>query len=134
MLAAAAMAAAAGTAAAQQPAPAGYKIGYVSTARVLRDSRVSRQTSKALEDEIKKRDAEILAGPKDEVERRRAAMSEDMAQKREQALKEFIGKSNRAIQRVAAAERFDIVLFEAAYANPRIDITDKVIKALDAER
>jgi outer membrane protein len=121
-------------AAAQQAVPASYKVGIVSTERVMRDSRVSLQARKLLEDEYQKRDAEIVAGPAGDVARRREALVEDMNQRREAALKEFIGKTNLVIQRIAAMEHFDIVLFEAAYANPRIDLTDKVIKELDGAR
>jgi outer membrane protein len=49
-------------------------------------------------------------------------------------VKQFIDKSNEVIRRVAEAENLDAVFFEAAYASTRIDITDKVIKALDAGR
>ena len=40
-------------------------------------------------------------------------------------------RANRAIRQIAEAEKFDIIFQEAVYASPRIDITDKVIKALD---
>jgi outer membrane protein len=34
------------------------------------------------------------------------------------------------VQEIAAAEKFDLILQDAVYISPRIDITDKVIKAL----
>jgi outer membrane protein len=37
---------------------------------------------------------------------------------------------NKIIKQLAEAEKYDIIFQEAVYANPRIDITDKVIKAL----
>jgi hypothetical protein len=37
---------------------------------------------------------------------------------------------NKIIKQIAEAEKYDIIFQEAVYANPRIDITDKVIKAL----
>jgi outer membrane protein len=37
---------------------------------------------------------------------------------------------NKIIKQIAEAEKYDIIFQEAAYVNPRIDITDKVIKAL----
>ena len=45
----------------------------------------------------------------------------------------MIEQANRIIRQIAEAEKYDIIFQEAAYANPRIDITDKVIKALDAK-
>lgn len=129
---ASAIALAAGTAAAQ--APAGNKIGYVNTERVMRESRAAQQMQKGLEAEFQKRDKEIAAGPAADMERRRSALIEDMNLRRESAVKQFIDKANGVIRRIAEAEKFDIVFLNAAYANTRIDITEKVVKALDAAR
>lgn len=127
-----AIALAAGAAAAQ--APAGNKIGYVNTERVMRESRAAQQMQKGLEAEFQKRDKEIAAGPAADMERRRRVLIEDMNLRRENAVKQFIGKANGVIRRIAEAEKFDIVFLDAAYANARIEITEKVIKALDAGR
>ena len=127
-----AVALAAGTAAAQ--APAASKIGYVNTERVMRESRAAQQMQKGLEAEFQKRDKEIAAGPAADMERRRSLLIEDMNLRRENAVKQFIDKANGVIRRIAEAEKFDIVFLDAAYANARIEITEKVIKALDAGR
>jgi outer membrane protein len=129
---ASAIALAAGTAAAQ--APAASKIGYVNTERVMRESRAAQQMQKGLEAEFRKRDKEIAAGPAADMERRRSLLIEDMNLRRENAVKQFIDKANGVIRRIAEAEKFDIVFLDAAYANARIEITEKVIKALDAGR
>jgi outer membrane protein len=39
-------------------------------------------------------------------------------------------RATRAINQIAEAERFDLIVQEAVFASGRIDITDKVIKAL----
>ncbi|MDH4215680.1 MAG: OmpH family outer membrane protein, partial [Gallionella sp.] len=36
--------------------------------------------------------------------------------------------ANKAIQEIAEAEEYDLILQEAVYRNPKIDITDSVIK------
>ena len=41
-----------------------------------------------------------------------------------------ISKENY-LKAIAEAEKYDIIFQEAVYASPRIDITDKVIKALE---
>lgn len=129
------MAAAAGPALAQQAAtPNSYKIGFVSTDRVMRDSRVSQAAQKGLEAEFLKRDKEIGGGPPAEIARRRNALNEDMIMRREEALKQLVDKANAIIRRIAESEKFDLVFLEAAYASPSIDLTDKVIKALDAAK
>ena len=133
-LAAALLALAAGTAGAQQSAPASYKIGFVSTERIMRDSRAAQQMQKGLEAEFAKRGKEIEAGPKADIERRKSALADDMSMKRDDLLKLFIDKTNSIIRRVAEAEKFDAVFLEAAYFSTRIDITDRVIKVVDAEK
>jgi len=42
-------------------------------------------------------------------------------------------QANRAIRQIAEQEKYDIIFQDAVYANPRIDLTDKVIKALDGK-
>ena len=37
------------------------------------------------------------------------------------------------IQQIAETEKFDLVLYEFFYASPKVDITDRVMKALDAD-
>jgi outer membrane protein len=39
-------------------------------------------------------------------------------------------QANKAIQSIAESEKFDLILQEAVYRNPKIDITDRVIKYL----
>lgn len=133
-LAAALLALAASGAQAQQAAPVSYKIGFVDTARIMKNSRSAQQMQKGLEAEIAKRLKEIEAGPKADIERRRSALSDDMNMKRDDLFKLFIDKTNGVIRRVAEAEKFDAVFLEAAYWSPRVDITDRVIKAVDAEK
>ena len=134
MIAAALLAAAACPAAAQQPAPAVSKIAFVDTERVLRDSRASQRVQKSLEAEIQKREREIAGGPKGDIDRRMNGLAEDMRMRREIELKQFIEKTDRIIRRIAEAEKIDAVFSSASYSSARIDITDRVIKALDAAR
>jgi|CXWL01.1.fsa_nt_gi outer membrane protein len=134
ILAAALLALSAGTAQAQQAAPVSYKIGFVDTARILKDSRAAQQIQKSLEAEIARRVKEIEAGPKADIERRKVALGDDMNMKRDDLLKLFIDRTNGVIRRVAEAEKFDAVFLEAAFFSARIDITDRVIKAVDSER
>ena len=119
-------------AAAQEPAA--YKIGFVSTERVMRESQASQKARRELEAEFNKRGKEIAGAPLAERERRGAALGEDMALRRDEALKQFIDRTNAIVRRIAEAEKFDAVFFEAAFASSRIDLTDRVIKAVDAER
>jgi outer membrane protein len=40
--------------------------------------------------------------------------------------------AQRAIKQVAEAEKYDVILQDAVYVNPKHDITEKVLKALNA--
>lgn len=134
IIAAVLAAAAAFPAPAQQPMQAGSRFGIVNTQRIMRDSRLAQQTQQGLEAEFQKRVQEIEGGPKEQMDRRKNALAEDMNARRQEALQKFIDKTNGIIKRVAEAEKLDIVFFDAAYANARIDLTDRVIKELDAGR
>ena len=66
-----------------------------------------------------------------EFQRKQREFREDLNQRRNEELAAVVEKANRVIRKIAAQENLDIVIQDAVYANPRIDITDKVIKALD---
>ena len=55
---------------------------------------------------------------------------EDLNLRRNQELSTLFERANRVIKQIAEAEKFDLILQEAVYRSPRIDITDKVLKAL----
>jgi outer membrane protein len=128
-IAAGLLAAAAGTASADS-----YKVGYVNADRVMRESRESQQLARGLEAEFKKRQQEIAGGPKADVEKNMRALSEDMNARQDEARKQFIAKAGAVIKRIGQQEDYDAVFLEAAYATAGVDLTDKVIRALDAGR
>ena len=68
-----------------------------------------------------------------DFQKRQRDYREDVNQRRNEELSQVIEQANRIIRQIAESEKYDIIFQEAAYANPRIDITDKVIKALDAK-
>jgi len=69
-----------------------------------------------------------------EFQRKQREFREDLNTRRNDELAGVIERANRAIRQIAEAEKYDIIFQEAVWANPRIDITDKVIKALDESR
>lgn len=66
-----------------------------------------------------------------DFQRKQREFREDLNQRRNEELSAVLERANRVIKQIAEAEKFDIVFQEAVYASPRIDITDKVIKALN---
>jgi outer membrane protein len=69
-----------------------------------------------------------------EFQRKQREFREDLNQRRNEELASVLERANRAVRQIAETEKYDIVLQEAVWANPRVDITDKVIKALDDSR
>ncbi|HWS75401.1 MAG TPA: OmpH family outer membrane protein, partial [Quisquiliibacterium sp.] len=45
---------------------------------------------------------------------------------------QVVEKANRAIKQIAEQEKYDFILQEAVFASPRVDITEKVLRALSA--
>jgi outer membrane protein len=66
-----------------------------------------------------------------EFQRKQRELREDFNQRRNEELSGILERANRAVRQIAEAEKFDIIFQEAVYASTRIDITDKVIRALD---
>jgi len=66
-----------------------------------------------------------------DFQRKQREFSEDLNQRRNEELAAVLERANRTIKAIAESEKYDIIFQEAVYASPRIDITDKVIKALE---
>ena len=66
-----------------------------------------------------------------ELQRRQREFREDLNQRTNEERAAIADKATRIIAQMARVEGFDIVLQDALWASPRIDITDKVLKALD---
>ncbi len=69
-----------------------------------------------------------------EFQRKEREFREDANQRRNEELGAVIEQANRVIRQIAEQEKYDIIFQEMpAYVSPRIDITDKVMKALEAK-
>ena len=68
-----------------------------------------------------------------QFQRKQREFREDLNQRRNEELAQVVEQANRVIRQVAEAEKYDIIFQDAVYASPRIDITDKVIKALEGK-
>jgi outer membrane protein len=55
---------------------------------------------------------------------------EDLNMRRNQELATLFERVDRVIKQIADAEKFDLILQEAVFRSPRIDITDRVLKVL----
>lgn len=71
-----------------------------------------------------------LANLNREFQRNQREFREDLNLRRNEELSSVQERANKVIMSIAESEKIDLILQEAVYASPRIDITDKVLKAL----
>ena len=69
-----------------------------------------------------------------EFQRKQREFREDLNQRRNEEMQGLVERSNRIIRQIAAEEKFDLIVQEAVYFNPRIDITERVLRALNTAR
>lgn len=67
-----------------------------------------------------------------EFQRKRREFQEDLNQRKNEELAQVVERANKVIKQIFETEKYDLILQEAVFAGPRIDITDKVIKSLNA--
>jgi len=68
-----------------------------------------------------------------DFQRRRREFQEDLSQRKNEELASVIERANRVIKQIFDAEKYDLILQDVVFASAKIDITDKVIKALNAQ-
>ncbi len=67
-----------------------------------------------------------------DFQRKRREFQEDLNARKNEELQQVLERANKVVKQVAEAEKYDLVLQEAVYVNPKLDITDKVIKVLNS--
>lgn len=67
------------------------------------------------------------------LQRMQREFREDLNLRKNEELAIVLEQANKAIQAIAETEKYDLILQEAVYRNPQIDITDKVIRHLAGE-
>lgn len=67
-----------------------------------------------------------------EFQRKRREFQEDLNSRKNEELQQVLERANKVVKQVAEAEKFDLILQDAVYVNPRLDITDKVLKVLNS--
>lgn len=68
------------------------------------------------------------------LQRMQREFREDLNLRKNEELALVLERANKAIKAIAESEKYDLVLQEAVYRNPKIDITDKVLQYLSAEK
>ncbi len=65
-----------------------------------------------------------------DLQRQGREFREDLNLRRNEELGQIQERARKAIQEIARAEKFDLVVEQAVYVDPKNDITDRVMKAL----
>jgi outer membrane protein len=73
-----------------------------------------------------------LSNLDNDFQRKRREFNEDLNQRRNEELAAVLDKANKVIKQIAEQQHYDLIVQEAVYVSPRIDITDQVLKALAA--
>ncbi|HOF52218.1 MAG TPA: OmpH family outer membrane protein [Rhodoferax sp.] len=67
-----------------------------------------------------------------DFQRKQREFQEDLNGRRNEELQQVLDKANKAVKVVAEAEKYDLIIQEVVYNNGKHDITDKVLKILNA--
>ena len=59
-----------------------------------------------------------------DFQRKQREFREDLNQRRNEELAAVLERANKAIKAIAEAEKYDVILQEAVYASPKLDITE----------
>jgi outer membrane protein len=140
-----------------------FRIGFVNTDRVFRESNQAKAAQVKLEQEFSKREKDLqgmgsqlkaasekfereaptlpesqrvtrqrqLVDQDREFQRKQREFQEDLNLRKNEELQQVLEKANRIIKQVAEAEKYDLIIQEAVYINPKHDITDKVLSGLN---
>ena len=103
-------------------------------AKKLKDAsdRLDKDAPTLGEAERTRRQRELVDQDRD-LQRRRREFQEDLSQRKNEELATVVERTNRVIKQIFETEKYDLILQEAVFWSPRVDITDKVIKALNAQ-
>ncbi|MCE4553357.1 OmpH family outer membrane protein [Roseateles cellulosilyticus] len=69
-----------------------------------------------------------------ELQRKRREYQEDVNTRKNEELQAIVERANKVIKQIFDAEKYDLILQDAVHFSPRVDITKKVIDALNAQK
>ncbi|MDI9330789.1 MAG: OmpH family outer membrane protein [Alphaproteobacteria bacterium] len=75
-----------------------------------------------------------LAEQDRDFQRKRREFQEDLNARKNEELQQVLERANKVVRQVAEAEKYDLILQEAVYINPKHDITEKVIRAINTSK
>jgi outer membrane protein len=110
-------------------APREAEIKKVSDAAQTLQVKLEKEGMTMSASQRREREAELGRLTRD-LQRMQREFREDLNLRKNEELATVLQGANKVIKEIAEKENFDLILQEAVYRSPRLDITDKVIKAL----
>jgi Skp family chaperone for outer membrane proteins len=102
-----------------------------SQARTLEDDLTRNAVTMSAEERTRKdRDLRVLA---QRFQQKKTEFSEEYEQFRKEAIDSMVGRIHRMVERIAKAEKIDLVVNRAVAVSLQTDLTAKVVKAIDEE-
>lgn len=143
-----------------------FRVGFVNTERILRESAMAKASQSKLEQEFSRREKDLqsqaaqlkaaseklerdaptlpeaqrvsrqrqLVDQDRDFQRKQREFQEDVTMRKNEEVQQLLEKANRVIKQVAESEKYDLILQEAVYINPKHDITDKVLSGLNSSK
>ena len=104
-------------------------------AKQVRDMQAQVEKESVTTSEADKRNKERdLANLNRDFQRQTREFREDLNMRKNEELGVVQERANKVIKEIAELEKFDLIVQDAVFASIKIDITDKVLKALTAEK
>jgi outer membrane protein len=93
--------------------------------------RLEKESPTLAESERSRRQRDLAEQQRD-FERKRRELLEDLNQRKNEELAAVTERASKVIKQIFEQEKYDLILQEVVFAGPRVDITKKVIDALNA--
>ena len=104
----------------------------VATKLKAAGEKLDKEAPTLAEAERNRRQRDLVAQDQ-EFQRKRREFQEDLTQRKNEELASVVERANKVMKQIFDTEKYDLIIQEAVFASPKIDITDKVIKALNAQ-
>lgn len=106
------------------------EINELTTKLKAAATKLDRESPTLPDAERERRQRELIDQDRD-LQRKRRAYQEDLTQRRNDEMNALRERVQKVIRGIAENDRYDLIVQEAFYASPRVDITDRVIKTLN---
>ena len=107
------------------------ELGDVATQLKTLSDKYEREAPTLSETQRATRQKQLVDQDRD-FQRKRREFQEDLNARKNEELQQVIERANRVVKTLAEAEKYDLIVQEAVYVNPKHDITDKVLRSLNA--